>query len=538
MDGGAADRVGAYLQLKKTQDTDNVDTISRLNIFQEFSVKQQNKLEFFTVSLSKVSKKVQDRFVASDLLEEYRHYLEKLFRRADHVLSEPEEQVVSLFEKPAYENWWSMTSRFLNKEEATVLTESGKKEVKNFNELSSLTTSKDREVRDSAGEAMDRILEEHVEVGENEFNSVLEYRRNIDHLRGYDRPDGTRIIESDVTPEFIDTLREVVKENHDLSHRYYSLVSRVLDRESIGYHERGVELGELELEIPFDKATEIAMDAFNSLDSSFADIFKSMLEDNRLDVFPKKGKTGGAFCANLEITLPTYVLLNYTGKLKDVKTLAHEMGHAFHGELAKENCNAFTWEYSLAIAEVASTFMEDFVVDQLMDEADTEQQFAILARRLLADTTSIFRQMAFYEFEWEAHHLFRDEGYLDKEMLGKLFKKSMSSYLGDSVEMYKGSENWWLYIPHFRMVFYVFSYASGQLISKALQNRVLNDPDAISDYIHILSAGSSKSPVEIFADISIDIHDKGFWQQGLDQMRGDLDRLEELAVEMGMLPQG
>jgi oligoendopeptidase F len=186
----------------------------------------------------------------------------------------------------------------------------------------------------------------------------------------------------------------------------------------------------------------------------------------------------------------------------------------------------------LSTAEVASTFMEDFVVQEVEKEADDEMRLEIIIRRLQDDVSTVFRQIACYKFEQELHEEFRNKGYLSKEKIGKMFFKHMESYLGENAS---GCENWWVYWGHIRTYFYNYSYASGLLISKSLQNEVKKDPTFVNKVKEFLSAGTSASPKEIFLKMGIDISKRDFWFRGLDEFDKNVEEAEKLAKKLGKI---
>ncbi len=179
--------------------------------------------------------------------------------------------------------------------------------------------------------------------------------------------------------------------------------------------------------------------------------------------------------------------------------------------------------------------MEDFVLEEIRKDADDELKLSINVMKLGNDISTIFRQVAFYNFEAELHNNFRAKGYLSKEEIGKLFQKHMSSYMGSAVEQSEGSENWWVYVSHFRYFFYVYSYASGLLISKSLQSEVKNNPKFIFKVKEFLSTGVSDSPKNIFAKLGIDITDKKFWEKGIAEIENLLAETESLAKKLGKI---
>jgi oligoendopeptidase F len=176
--------------------------------------------------------------------------------------------------------------------------------------------------------------------------------------------------------------------------------------------------------------------------------------------------------------------------------------------------------------------MEDFVLREILRHSDDELRLAIMMTKLNDDVSTVFRQVACYNFETELHSEFRQKGYLSKEEIGKLFKKHMSSYMGDFVEQSEGSENWWVYWSHIRHFFYVYSYASGLLISKSLQSSVKNNPGFILKVKDFLSAGLSDSPRNIFMRLGIDISDREFWGNGLEEVESLLEETTSLARKL------
>jgi oligoendopeptidase F len=395
--------------------------------------------------------------------------------------------------------------------------------------------SRTRRVRDTAAAAFNGILAKHVDVAEAEINSVLQHKKIDDELRGSPRPDTIRHLSDDIDSDVVDSLIEAVSKRFDIPSRFYRLKADLLKVKQLRYHERNVEYGEVAKQYPYGKSVVLVHQVMSRLDRQFADIFAGFVENGQIDAYPKKGKDSGAFCIHHLLVQPTYILLNHTGKMHDVLTIAHELGHGINNELIRAKQHALDFGTPTSTAEVASTFMEDFVLDEILRKADDDLRLAIMMQKLNDDMSSIFRQVACYRFEQELHREFRDKGYLSKEQIGTLFRKYMAAYMGEAVEQSDGSENWWVYWSHIRYFFYVYSYASGLLISKSLQNAVKKDPAFINEVKEFLSAGLSDSPKNIFANLGIDISDKDFWNKGLDEVERLLNETTALAVRMGKI---
>jgi len=521
--------VGYYFYLRYHQNQTDPKIKSKNNSIYELEVKLANSVEFFTNRLAKISAESQQKMLASPLLESYRHFLEKLFESAKYVLTEPEEKILNLKNATSFGNWVRMVREFISKEVRQVIDEDGQPVQKTFSELLDMIASKNKNVRDTSAKAINEVFDKHADSAEHELNNILLDKKLTDELRGISRPDSARHISDDIESDVVDTLLDAVTSRFGLAHRYYALKAKLLGVDRLAYHERNIPLGSLNQDYSFDRAVDIVSGTFDELDPEFGRIFRSMIATGQVDVYPAKGRYGSAFCVHKRLKDPTFIMLNHTGRLNDVLTLGHEMGHAINNVLIARAQNALNNDTPLSTAEVASTFMEDFVFARAQQDYTPADQLYLLMEKLNDDISSIFRQVACYKFEQDLHKSYREKNYLTKEEIGALFTKHMSAYMGDAVEQSPGSQNWWVYWSHIRSFFYVYSYASGQLISKALQNMVRQDKTAIEKVKKFLSAGLSKSPKELFLDMGIDITDRNFWNKGLGEVEQLLSQAESLA---------
>jgi len=532
---GADGDEGYYFWLRTQQDQNDPKLKAQYNKIEEFSKKIENDSQFFHLRIARIKPEHQKKFLEHGSLGKYRHFLERIFAEARYHLSEPEEKIMNLKSATSYSNWTKMTAGFLSREERTVVVEDGKRKVRPFSEIVGLMNSKRKPVRNAAAAAFNGILSKHVDVAETEINSVLQNKKIDDELRGTPRPDALRHLADDIESGVVDSLIGSVAKRFDIPRRYYALKAKLLKVGKLKYHERNVEYGEIAKRYPYSKAANLVYTVMTKLDPEFADIFAGFIKNGQIDAYPKKGKDSGAFCIHHLMTQPTYILLNHTGKLHDVLTIAHELGHGINNELIRKKQHALDFGTPTSTAEVASTFMEDYVLEEVLHAADEELRLAIMMQKLNDDVSSIFRQVACYRFERELHQAYREKGYLSKEGIGALFQKHMAAYMGDAVEQSPGSENWWVYWSHIRYFFYVYSYASGLLISKSLQAAVKKDAAFIERVKGFLSAGLSDSPKNIFANLGIDITDGAFWDRGLDEVEKLLDETTKLAERMGKI---
>jgi oligoendopeptidase F len=533
---GNGGKQGYYFWLRSSQDQSNTDIKAKVNKIEEFSTHIYNAIQFFTLNIAKIPAADQSKFLGYEDLRPYKHFLEKLFAESKYLLSEEEEKIIVLKAQTSHSNWTRMVSEFLAKEEREIFVDKNKKEKKNFSEIQSMTSNKEKVVRDDAAKAVNEIVGKHAKVAEAEINSILGNKKVDDDLRGIARPDLTRHIGDDIDTDVVDTLIKTVSSRFNISQRYYALKAKLLGFDKMAYHERNVDYGKVDKKFTFQDSADLVYKTMNNLDPKFAEIFKMFVTKGQVDVYPRKGKRGGAFCAYNLISQPVYTLLNHTDKFNDVLTIAHELGHGINDELMREKQNALNFGTPMSTAEVASTFMEDFVLQELLSQSnDDEFRLTVLMQKLNDDISTIIRQVAGYKFEQDLHQNFREKGYLSAEDIGKIFQENMSAYMGPAVEQSDGSENWWVQWPHIRSFFYVYSYSSGLLISKAMQNSVKSDPKFIEKVKEFLSAGLSDSPKNIFAKMNIDITYAGFWNKGLDEVEKLLDEVEGLAKKLGKI---
>lgn len=524
---------GQYLWLRTMQNQTDEKIKAKYNLIEEFSDKLSTSLTFFELSISKIPEDKQKIFLASPLLKRYKHYLERLFRQGEYSLSEDVENILTLKSGPAYGSWVSLTSELLSKEEREVFN-GKKKELKNFSELQALLDSPISEVRKSAALAFNEILEKYSDIATAEINAILKDKKINDELRGFSRPDESRIVTDDIDAEFIDKLISSVTAHYNITKKFYELKAKLFGVDKLKYHERNVPYGSSTQETPYTDAVKIVYNSFKKMDSDFSEIFKRLIEEGNVDVYPKKGKTQGAFCSYGLKIHPTRVLLNYMDRPYDVMILAHEFGHALNHELMKRN-SSLDFGNSMAVAETASTFAESIVFEDLLENVkNDEEKLSLLISKLGNDLSSAVRQIACYNFEKELHLEFRKRGHLSKEMIGEIFKKNMQAYMGDYVEQSNGSQNWWVYWSHIRHFFYVYSYSSGVLISNALVKKYKEDSTFILKIKEFLSLGESKSPRDAFESLGINLNEK-LWDEGFDNIEEMLNKTWELARRLGKI---
>jgi len=525
----------AYFDLRYYQEQNNVKIKASLGIVENLSNRISNDIQFFMLRIARISQKEQDRFLNYKGLENYKHLLEKIFHEAQYLLSEKEEKILNLKSGPAYTNWVNMTERFLSRETRKVLGEDGKRRERSLSEILSLTSNKKKNIRNEAAKAVNEIFQKNGDVVEVEMNSIMANKLIDDELRGFSSPDASMHLSDDINSQIANNLVDAAVERFAISRRYYKLKSKLLNVKKLQYHERNVEYGKKSKKYTYQEAVDIVFDVFLKTDQDFADIFQKFVVNAQIDVYPRKGKSGGGFCSHHLMSQETFILLNFTGEINDVFTLAHEAGHGINNMFMKKGNNALNFGGPCFTAEVSSKLMEAFLFDEMLNEKDEELRLAVMMMKLNDQISHVFSSAARNKFESELHYSFREKGYLSKEEIGQLYKKYSIKYMGNYVEQSPGSENWWMHISHLRVFFYNYQYSSGILIAETLKSYLKKDPNFIKEIKEFLSIGSAKAPYDIFKQFDINIKTKSFWNRGIDEIEELLVETEKLAKKMGKI---
>src|SRR5690606_3767467 len=284
----------------------------------------------------------------------------------------------------------------------------------------------------------------------------------------------------------------------------------------------------------WDSARRVVLDAYRDFAPEMADVAARFFERRWIDAELRPGKRGGAFSASTVPSAHPYVLLNYTGNLRDVMTLAHELGHGVHQYLARER-GPFEQDTPLTTAETASVFGEMLVFRRLLrEERDPAVRLGLLCGKLEDAFATVFRQVVMTRFEEKLHAARRSEGELTTERVNALWMEANRPMFGDAVTLRDEYAWWWLYIPHFvHSPFYCYAYAFGELLVLALVRRYDEEGAAFAPrYLEMLAAGGSESPREVVARTGLDIDDPGFWARGLSLLEELLVQAEEAAAAM------
>jgi oligoendopeptidase F len=519
---------GWYFGLKTSTDSsDEYAQAMETKIDQRLTL-AANKVTFFDLKIGKIPKKEQASFLNYKQLAPFKYQLQKIFENAKYDLSEKEEQLNSLLSQTSYSMWIDSQEKLLSQQ----MVQYGKKTMP-LSEAGSMLPGLPKKERRILHNKINSLFKNTSYFSEAEINAIYNYKKVMDTKRGYKTAYESTVLGYENDLETVETLVAMVTKNFDISKRFYKLHAKLLKERTLTLADRSTKIGSISRKFDFENTIDITRRGFSRLGSKYASFLDSFLENRQIDVFPKKGKRSGAFCSTVGDN-PTFVFLNHTNDIRSVETLAHEMGHAIHSELSKKQPPRYQ-EYSYAVAEVASTFFEQLVNEELESQLSEKEKVVLLHNKIMGDIATIFRQIACFNFELELHNTIREKGQLSKVEIAKLMNKHFQSYLGSAVKLEEDDGYFFVAWSHIRRFFYVYSYAYGQLISRALFEKWKKDNSYIEKIDQFLSAGKSMSPKDIFKSIGIDTTDPKFFESGLKAINEDITKLEKLAKKLKMI---
>ncbi len=509
-----------YAHYRKELNAQDKEAEAFLNKLDEHFTKRGNTLLFFGLELGKIPPATQKKMLESKELREWHYWLTKLFESAKHNLTEPEEKILSLLSDVSGGRWVQAVDNILNTKEIEF---EGKKMPLNsaMVQINTLPTKERR--------ALHKIViasfKEASQMAESEMNALVTRKKITDELRGFKEPYDATILGYENDKKSVLALVEAVTKNFTIAQRFYTAKAKMMKLPRLTYADRSAPVGKVEKKISFDEAVAIVRETFYNLHPRYAEIFERLLTNGQVDVYPKAGKTSGAYCG-YNPGMPTMMLLNHVDNAHSVLTLAHEMGHAMHGERSKVQRTAYQVQ-PISVCEVASTFFEAAAFEALASKLPEKQKIIAMHDKLQDDVSTVFRQIAFFNFELDLHRGVRQKGLMSKEEIAALLNKHTQAYMGKSMQLDPDDGYFFVTVGHFRRFFYVYSYAFGQLISRALFERVKKDPTFIEKVDLFLTAGSSMSPEDIFAQCDLDLRNPKTFLEGIKGIEKDLKTLEK-----------
>lgn len=483
------------------------------------------ELEWLALSDSAAAERLDD-----PALQRYRHFLESLRRYRPHVLSEPEERILEekantggrAFARLFDEVLSRLTFRLEYGGEARELNES---------EVLALLYEPDRNLRQAAAKALTQGLEAHQVLLTFVFNVLAQDHAIDDRLRRYADPMEARNLANEVDAPTVAALLDTCEAHYSLAQRYYRLKRQLLGVPELYDYDRYAPVGTTLPQISWSRCEELVLGAYGEFSPRMREIAELFFRHRWIDAEPRHGKRGGAFSASTVPSLHPYVLLNYTGQLHDVMTVAHELGHGVHQYLARKQ-GYLQMDTPLTLAETASVFGEMLVFQALRSTlTDPEQRLALLCHKIEEVLATVFRQVALTRFEQRLHRARREQGELSPELIGQLWQEENAKLYGDTVQLTPEYRWWWSYIPHFvHSPFYCYAYAFGELLVLSLFEMYRQQGAAfVPRYLALLEAGGSDRPDVLLQPFGIDLRQAEFWALGMQPLERLIAEAEALA---------
>jgi len=510
--------------------TRNPENGAFLQMIQEKSTEARKHLMFFELEWIKLSNKKVDSLLNNKILFQYKHFLEQERKYKPHKLSEPEEKILDEKANTGSRAFKRLFDEILNNIRFKIRLD-GKTKFLSETEILALLYDPDRNKRKAGAKSLTVGLKENSHVLTYIFNTLVQDHALNDRLRLFENPMDSRNLSNEIDKQTLDSLMTSCERNYDMVDTYYSLKKRLLGIKKFYDYDRYAPIFHDSEIINYKKSKEIILGSFHNFSPKMANIAQKFFDKNWIDAEVRDGKRGGAFSHSTVPSAHPYVFTNYTGRMRDVMTLAHELGHGVHQYLSRQQ-GYFQSDTPLTTAETASVFAEILVFHKLMKtEKNPKIKLALICGKLEDIFATVLRQVVLTRFEESLHHARRDKGELTSENINELWAEANKPMFGKSVEMSDDYRNWWMYIPHFiHSPFYCYAYSFGELLVLSLYSKYINEGNIfVPRYIELLSSGGSDAPEVLLERVGVNIKDPDFWQGGLDLLREMVDEALALA---------
>lgn len=478
----------------------------------EFNSQIAKNTFFFEHQWTNLDEETANKFLTADELKEYWHYLAALRKFRSYLLSEAEEKILIEFSPVTISSWIGLFDKIRSQRLY------GKDKRSEEHVLSDLYLA-DREKRKTASEEFTEGLKEDLPVSTHIFNTTLGSKNIDDRLRKYPNWISQMNLYNEIDDETVDALISAVTSKFDIVESFYNIKKNILGYEALYDYDRYAPLpfGD-EDEIHWKNCREIILDCFSEFSGKMADTAKLFFDNNWIHAPVYTGKMSGAFSHPTVPSKNPYILVNYTGNLRDVETVAHELGHGIHQYLsAPRGC--LNSQHPLTLAETASVFAEILVYDRLKNNInDPKKKLKHICSKIESVFATVFRQISMNRFEDKIHTHRRQKGELFPDDLSNYWLETQRAMFGNSVTLTENYGVWWSYIGHFvHLPGYVYAYAFGEILVLSLYSLYKKGlADFVPKYIELLSAGSIDNPYKLLEPFGINLRDTDFWFNGLD----------------------
>lgn len=509
-------RLGTYASLYFAEDTRPAERGAFLQKIETYLTDIQSHLLFFDVVWNRFDDDVIARLLADPSVADDRHLLEKMRTWAPFTLRENEEKILSVKSLTSGRAFSRLFDETMNNI-PFYIEENGQRVKKTEGEVLSLLHSPDRPIRKKASESLAASLKDNSRLLVYVFNMILADHRTDLKLRGYKHPMDAMNLSNEIALNDVQTLIQAVHGAYPVAQRYYSLKKKLLKLDTLYDYDRYAHVEEDGAQIGFDECRRIVLEGYYKFSEEAGRIVEEFFSKRWIDAEIREGKQSGGFCCGTTDKLHPYILVNYTGNIRDVMTVAHELGHGMHQQLARR-AGVLEMHAPLTMAETASVFGEMLIFEKLLEnEKDPKKRLGLLCGKIDDNFATVFRQIVLTDFEIVSHEAGLKEGELSDEFLCDAWIRANGAMYGQSVTLTDNYRHGWKYISHFiHSPFYCYAYAYAQLFVLSLYQKYKQDKAKfIPGYFEMLSLGGSRKPKDIAAIAGLDISQPNFWQGGL-----------------------
>jgi oligoendopeptidase F len=518
-------RIGAFAYLWFSENTKDAKSRSFKSRVEERLTALNNRLLFFDLWWQGVDDDNAERLMAG--ADDLRYHLETIRRYKPHTLSEPEEKIINVKNvtgRSAVHTLYDVVTNGLT----FTMKVDGKARTLNREQLMGYVRSPKASVRQAAYQELYRVFSAQRDlIGEMYRTLVNDWKSENLGLRGFASPLAARNLGNDVPDQAVDVLLATCAKNADIFQTYFKLKAKICKLSSMSrYHIYAPHRTEAK-KYRYSDAVAMVLDAYRGFSPHLADLAEQVFRDRHIDGPTRPGKLGGAYCYSVVPGLTPYVMLNFTGEARDIATMAHELGHAVHGMMAKDH-SVFTFHSTLPLAETASVFGERILSDALMSQDGNKAvRQGLLVNQLDDIYATVLRQTYFVRFEKAAHQMVADGA--TGNQLAQAYLAELRQQFGKTVKVPDEFQWEWLMIPHlFASPFYCYAYSFGNLLVLALYRMYKEQGDSfVPKYLDLLATGGSQSPQDILNKVGVDMTSETFWQSGFDTIREMVGQLEE-----------
>jgi len=521
-------KIGGYASLSYSSDTQSDEATSLMTKMSKLGSEVSNKILFFDLWWkTQVDDKNAKRLMkdAGEITEYLSH--KRLF--AKYALSEPEERIINTLDVTGISALVKLYDKITNAFEYKMKV-GNKSKTMTREELTNYVRSTNPKIRETAYKTiLTKYTESKGVVGEIYQNIVLNWRDEGIEIRGYESPISMRNIGNDVDDKTIESLLSICRKNSPVFQKFFVQKAKMLKMKKLRRYDLYAPAAAniKEKNYAYDKSVKLVFESLGKFSSTLEEYARKVFNENHIDSAIRQGKRDGAFCSTLTPKITPYVLVNFTGKSRDVFTLAHELGHAVHSQAAQDR-SILVQDAPLPLAETASTFSELLLYDNLSDKISDNEKKIMLAEKIDDLYATIMRQSFFTIFEVDAHKQI-GEGTTINE-ISKTYLQNLKEQFGNSVSLSDDFAIEWSCIPHFyHTPFYCYAYSFGNLLALSLFQRYKKEgKDFVPAYMSILAAGGSKKPEKLLAEYGFDIRSPKFWQEGFDYVNEQVKTLASL----------